>query len=314
MALPLEVIKMIANTNTEKLKSRYIYESVFPAIEVATSQGVLLIDDDAQVNQLNLKPTRAFDKAPQVNTADRQVSYTMHNVRRRYFVDPDKLENMPEEFRNKEIAKGIYRTLKSTYTAFEYWASRQLFNSTIWSSFTPATLWSNTTTSKAYTDLQTAAYNAGIAGGIAANTVIFSPDAFRQWALNEEVSKKFPNIDFTTATPERIRGAMTGVDLDGIQNIYVGRAQFTSSNEGQTVVKENIWKNGVWIGFIDPDVESDESETAVVGLEIMNKKGVNTRTYKDEELDEDSEWVESKGKRGFKVIDSTKGYFIENPV
>lgn len=315
MALPLEVLKLIAKTNLEKMRSKFIFDKVFPSFEVPTTKGLILIDDDATVNQLNLKPTRAFDKAPQVNVASRTVQYTMHSVRRRFFVNPDEFYGLPEAVRDKEEARGTIRTNKSVLNAFEYWASRTLFNDSVWANSTPSTLWSNASASKPYTDLINAAYLAGEKGGIAINTIVFSPDAFRAWALSDEVAKKFSALDFQTATMERIVGAMTGIDLEGLTNIYVGKAKFTTSNESAgTVVKENFWKNGVWLGYIDPDVENDESDSAVAGIELMDNRDIQTREYKDPNLDPDSKWIESAGKRGFLVLDPDKGYFIENPV
>lgn len=308
--LPINIISSIQWAN---LMDQFIFDKIFPNVGVPVGKGTVFTTDLA-FDQLNIKPTRSWDTAPLVNTGLKPVNFAIQEIRRRYFVDPQKLWNMPPEFRNTEVNNGALATTRNIMIAFEYLASRTLFNASNWNSFTPVTPWSNKTASTPLTDLQSAAFDVST-NGLFPNTIVFDPLAWFYFWQSTEVRTTYPTTIFNTATDSNLRSVLTGGNLKNLTNIWVGNSAFTSSNEGSVAAPTRVrtWQNGVWVGYVDYLAQGDTAQSATLGVSIMGRQNLTSRRYNDVNLDPQSEFVENAANRGFVALDRTIGKFINSP-
>jgi len=302
-------INKVGQTAWNDANQNFIGHLVYPATQLASARGNLFRFDSTD-DQLITQQTRGNDVAPTLNGDLIAVPYHMSNFRRRYFVDPDKVDDMPANFKNLERQTGSMYTARSTALAHESAAATALFDAAVWNSQTPSVVWSTSATAVPIDDLMDMAALMVTERGIMPNTVVMGAQNYFNFAKSSQVLNRLPDVSFRAITRSEALGALKGGGLENLENIYVGLTSYTSSNPTATEVRADLWGNFVWLGYIDPNPVGDTVNSATIGAELAGKAGVRMREYNDPNLDPDSLYIESQAKRDHVNLDPGLGQLL----
>lgn len=234
----------------------------------------------AVTDQLSLKPTSARDRGNEVSYKETAIDYDTKAYKTIAFVDPDKIKRMvdPATARLRERQNAVVVASRAERVRMEYLAS-QLFFSSNFDGSNPSTQWSTTTTSKPRKDLNALAYQIGIDTGMPVNTIIFGHLPWRDFASNDGLLSSKSILKDQTLTQEQALSLLRTGELEQVENIFVGRASYTSSNPNQTLVRVSLWGNEVWLGWLDLNPNSNTLMSAAVAKYEMGTNSMGDQSY-----------------------------------
>lgn len=302
----------------QQKKEMYIAHRVYPVTIQDTSEGMFYIME-ANNDQLYEDTVSPTDKAPELNSSQKGISYKMDDVRFNYLLDPRKINKAPNRAKKRaqEEETGKIVTTRACRLKFEKKAADSLFLKNIWGFEDEAGADMSNKATDVITILQNFAEEFESKNGYLPRKIVMNSTVMGWLLLNTGIRNTIPNTLWGNLNSENILLGLRGGKLEAIEEILVGRVSYTISNvREETVVRGKLWSSDyIWMGDIDESIAGtsiDTTESATAGVVLQGNEEPAIRIWRDEHMKANTEYVEAGLEIGVVNVDPKKDVLITN--